>query len=629
MERLDFGHWKAKEVARLLALVETEKRYYREIVASLPVALAVVSADRSIVSANRAFRQIFGVKSEDLRGKSIEQILPSPQLIEKIREVHVHGTAQPHVDLDVDSRPMRAIVMPIRTWDDEGEAETLLIVQETFAAPAAQPLRSVPASTGVPAVVWQADAATFVFTSVNGAAEQMLGYPVAHWLSSPQFFRERIHPEDRAATMEFYQDAVTRQSDASAEYRTVTASGNVIWCRETIRVDQKRVISGVLTDISLRKQLEAQLLNSVRSDALHGLASKLAHDLNNPLMIITGYSEEMLHTLPPEDPMRKDIEQILGATERISGITGQLLGFTRRLAKPAEPVNVAAVVSGLEEKITAEESVKIEIEPGDPVWALANAEQLEEAILAITSGSREGAQQRTRVTIGCDVTILAEQIGGATLAPGIYASITIHDNGRGTDAKVFEAIVAKDTVGPAIARAYANIREWGGDIAFSSEPFRGSTFTIYLPYSEATREASPVSRAAPVAAPAPPPVEQKRETILLVEDEPGIRALVRKILRREKYVVLEAGSAEEAINVAAAHKGRIDMLVTDVMLPGKGGRELAVGMRASLPDLKVLYISGFTSDEEVRAGALPSGAKFLQKPFTLGTLIGKVREALG
>ncbi|HWZ32245.1 MAG TPA: PAS domain S-box protein [Bryobacteraceae bacterium] len=629
MERLDYGHWKAKEVARLLALVETEKRYYQEIVASLPVALAVLSADRSVLSVNRAFRQTFGLKSEDLRGKSIDQILPSPQLIEKIREVHMHGTSQPHVAIDVNDRPLRATVMPIRTWDDEGEAETLLMVQETFTAPIAQPRGPLPESPGIPAVVWQADAATFAFTSVNGAAERLLGYPVPHWLSSPQFFRERIHPEDRAATLEFYEDTIPRHGDASAEFRAVTASGNVIWCRETIRVDQNGVIAGVLTDISLRKQLEAQLLNSARSDALHGLASKLAHDLNNPLMIITGYSEEMLHALQPEDPMRKDVEQVLGATERISGITGQLLGFTRRLAKPAEPVNVAAVVSGLEEKITAEESVKIEIEPGDPVWALANAEQLEEAILALTSGAREDAKQRTRVKIVCDVAILAEQLVGATLAPGIYATITIHDNGRGTDAKIFEAIVAKDDVGPAITRAYASIREWGGDIAFSSEPFRGSTFTIYLPYSEATRKERPTARAAPIAAPAPPPVEQKRETILLVEDEPGIRALVRKILRREKYTVLEAGSAEEAINVVAAHKGRVDMLVTDVMLPGKGGRELAVGMRASLPDLKVLYISGFTSDEEARAGALPPGAKFLQKPFTLGALIGKVREALG
>ncbi len=636
MERTDFEQWKAKEVARLLALVETERRYYQEMVASLPVALVVLSADRSIVSANRAFRQTFGVRTEDLRRKSIEQILPSAELVEKIREVHVRGTAQPATFVDVHDRRMRVGIVPIRNWDDESEIETLLMVEEAgAAAPAASaqvvaaPVSVAAPALDVPAIVWQADS-KFAFTSVTGSAEAMLGYPVSHWLSTPQFFSERIHPEDRAPAMAFYETALHREGDSSLEFRAVTASGNSVWCRETVRVTSKG-ITGVLTDISERKQLEQQLLNAQRSDALHGLASKLAHDLNNPLMIITGYGEEMLHTLKEEDPMRNDVEQILGATERISGITGQLLGFTRRLANEPKPVDVAALIETLESKIAASEPIKLEIEPGDSAWAMADAEQLGEAIVALCSGAREDAKERTRLTISHEAVVITEQIAGATLRPGIYTSIRIHDNGRGTDAKIFETILSKDPASAGITRAYANVREWGGDIAFWSEPFRGSSFTIYLPYAEphVAPVEEPTAVAQPVQAAPPVPAEPVRETILLVEDEAGIRALVRKILRRERYNVIEAGSGEEAAELAGAHEGKIDLLVTDVMLPGVGGRELAEGLRESLPNLKVLYISGFTSDEDVRAGAFPPGSKFLQKPFTLSSLIGKVREALG
>ena len=172
------------------------------------------------------------------------------------------------------------------------------------------------------------------------------------------------------------------------------------------------------------------------------------------------------------------------------------------------------------------------------------------------------------------------------------------------------------------------MREWGGDIAFFSEPFRGSTFLVYLPHAEPVEAAPVVAAEEPVVEAAPEaPVEIVRETILLVEDEAGIRALVRKILRRENYIVLEAGSAEEALAVAVSAP-KIDLLITDVKLPGASGRELAERLRKTRPDVRVLYVSGYTDDDAVRTGAIPSGSRFLQKPFTLGALVGKVKESL-
>ena len=229
MERTDFEQWKAKEVARLLALVEGERRYYQEMVASLPAALVVLSEDRSIVSANRAFRRTFNLRTDDLRRKTIEQILPSPRLVERIRDVHLHGAAERNVFVEIADRTFRIGIVPMRNWDDEGEVETLLMVEDTSGMVAAPSLPApIDQTADIPAIVWHAEAATLSFTSVDGAVESMLGYPAAHWLDTPQFFSERIHPEDREATLDYYRAAIERGGDASAEFRAVSASGGVV-----------------------------------------------------------------------------------------------------------------------------------------------------------------------------------------------------------------------------------------------------------------------------------------------------------------------------------------------------------------------------------------------------------------
>jgi CheY-like chemotaxis protein len=187
---------------------------------------------------------------------------------------------------------------------------------------------------------------------------------------------------------------------------------------------------------------------------------------------------------------------------------------------------------------------------------------------------------------------------------------------------IFESFLHKTSarsMGAALARAYAVVREWGGELGFESEAPRGSIFAMYLPLAEPEAE--------PKTAPARP-ADAQRETILVVDDEAGIRTLIAKILRREGYSVLEAGTATEAAAIAAKHGSAIQLLVTDVMLPDRNGRQLAEKLVQSLPKLKVMYISGFTDDESVRAGAFPPGARFLQKPFTLGALIGTVSETL-
>jgi hypothetical protein len=235
-------------------------------------------------------------------------------------------------------------------------------------------------------------------------------------------------------------------------------------------------------------------------------------------------------------------------------------------------------------------------------------------------------ENRTPIVLTCDTAAITEHIAGASLALATYGRVTVASPGFVMEAEkrkvIFESFLQKTSgksMGAALARAYAVVREWGGDLSFESEASRGSIFSMYLPLAEP--EAEPNTGTARFA-------DDQRETILVVDDEAGIRNLIAKILRREHYRVLEAGTATEAAAIAAAHGDAIQLLVTDVMLPDRNGRQLAETLAEVLPKLKVMYISGFTDDESVRAGAFPTGVRFLQKPFTLGALLETVRETL-
>lgn len=679
MERTDFEQWKAKEVARLLALVETERRYYQEMAAAVPVPLVILSAERQVVWANRAFRREFGLRAEELRRRAIDQLLPIEGLTGWIEAAH-RQTGESSYSARLNDRSFRVAAIPMRNWDDESEVETLLMldpaasetgptgtvepVPEPVPAPPERAAPPEPAPTpepapepaatqpepsripsaiasALPAILWQADAETLEFRAVDGMAEELLGYPRSHWLNREEFFEERMYPDDRAATMALYRDALSQEGRATAEFRCVSASGQVVWCRETVRATAPGgaapSLTGVLTVIDRRKQLQRQLLLGNRMEGLQEFSARLAHDLNNPLMIATGYGEELMNALEEGVPARDDLAEMLAANRRIAALASQLTDLARRHANAPTRLNVAGLMVAWEARLAhaVGDQVTLELESTDePVWAAADQEQLGEVLEALVSGDRDGAEERTRVRIAWDVDTIEERTSPPALSPGRYARITIRDDGRGLEEHrqraVFDPVLERDGEsggGSALARAYYLVRQWGGDIAFSSEPYRGSTLAVYLPYAEPepglTRSVHPV-----VQAPISEEGEPARETVLVVDDEAGIRGLMRKILQRERYQVLEAGNGDEALAAATAHGGPIDLLLTDVVLPGMMGPELARTLAGLYPDIRILYISGYTPDENVAAGDYPPGARFLAKPFTLGALLGKVRETL-
>ena len=272
-----------------------------------------------------------------------------------------------------------------------------------------------------------------------------------------------------------------------------------------------------------------------------------------------------------------------------------------------------------------------------PVWAAANSVYLGEIILALVSAVHVPGTERHRVAVACGTTSFDEPLGSTLPSPGTYATVTVRNDGPGFDtasvARLFESILVKDRpgqdqgLGQGLSRAYRLVRNWGGDIHVSSDPAQGSVFTVLLPLTQPVQQEAEPEPPAAIVEEQPADV-RIAQSILVVDDEPGIRALVAKILRREGYEVVEAGSAAEALQVAAQFQQPLDLLLTDVVLPDESGRQVAEKLRQQRPDVAVLYISGFTDDQSVRTGEFPAGSRFLQKPFTVGALVNKVRETL-
>ncbi len=705
MDRADLEQWRPKEVARLLALVETERRYYQEIVANVPVGLLVVDADLTILSANKYFRRLFGMRTDDVLRRKLEDLLPIPGLGDRVAEVI--ATFKPKertpistkLMLEDGAREISGLVglQPLQGWELDGGQEVLVIFQDLTSIgtamaslPAAievtaeklpqkaieSPLAvappveaPVPVPVAVPepafsaivndidAVVWEANANTMRFEFVSERAEELLGYPLSAWQHDEGFWRNKIQEEDRERVAEFYKHAREAGTSHACEYRALTSSGASMWVREIVRVqrdEEGRALkfTGLTVDISGRRSSDEQSGQSQKVEALGRLAAKVAHDFNNLLMIISGYGEELKSSLPPSSPLRNDMQEILQAAERVSVLTGQLQQYTKKIVLEPKLVDLNQLVKNLEPVLRRQlgDGVQLRIDAqADMATAKVDAAQIESAIMGLAAHSKFGMRALGRLTIST-ADLELDQDYGSPARSGSYILISIADNGPGMDAenrtRLFEPWTASDESlreeRLQVTQAYNIVRQSGGDLAVSSAPGEGTAFRIYLP--SAGQAAAPVAAAPqtplssllppPIATVAPPPAapdldpETSLETILVVEDEAGIRALVRKILRRQGYVVLEASNGDDALKICAGHKGKIDLLVTDVMMPRMSGRELADRLTALRPELRVLYVSGYTDDAMLGSGSFPAGTAFLQKPFTLGSLLGKVREVL-
>jgi signal transduction histidine kinase/CheY-like chemotaxis protein len=384
-----------------------------------------------------------------------------------------------------------------------------------------------------------------------------------------------------------------------------------------------------------RVKLEEQLRHSQRMESIGRLAGGMAHDFNNMLAPIIGYSDMLLGGLDPGNPSREGLREILGAANRARDLTRQLLAFSRRQILSLQPTDLCSVVTGFEKlaRHTIREDIRIDVRlPPAAVVVRADVGQMEQVLMNLVVNAQDAMPSGGVLTLSLEQTSLAEDPGRSPpdARAGHYALLCVSDTGVGMEPSVLEHLFEPffTTKGPGkgtglgLSMVYGIVEQHGGSLDVASEPGKGSTFRIYLP-----RDEGEGARVAEVPA-APREALRGSETVLVVEDRDEVRRLTGKMLELQGYTVLSAGSADEAISVVAGDRRHIDLLLTDVIMPGANGRELFVHLSASRPGLKVLYMSGYAGDTIARHGVLEAGVSLLSKPFTLATLSRKVREVL-
>ncbi len=393
-------------------------------------------------------------------------------------------------------------------------------------------------------------------------------------------------------------------------------------------------IEGIVEDVTERRMLEQQLRQSQKMEAVGRLAGGVAHDFNNLLTVIRGYSQILLSDLPEDDGRRGELEEIMKASDRAGELTRQLLAFSRQQVLAPKVLNLNHVVTNMHNLLKRLLGEDIDLQTVlDPELGHAKADpsQVEQVLMNLAVNARDAMPMGGRLTIETANVELSADWGRDLInaKPGAYVMIAMTDSGAGMDeatrARVFEPFFTTKEQGKGtglgLSTAYGIVKQSDGYISVYSEVGIGSTFKVYLPRTDAARE----STAGPVVV---PETDRGSETVLLVEDEEGVRKLVRGILSRQGYRVLEATSGEEALSMVEEYSGNIDLLLSDVVLVGMSGRELSERMRIQMPTLKVIYMSGYTDDAIVRHGVLTESAEFLQKPFSSDNLLRKVRVVL-
>jgi PAS domain S-box-containing protein len=388
-------------------------------------------------------------------------------------------------------------------------------------------------------------------------------------------------------------------------------------------------------DITERRALELQLRQAQKMEAIGRLAGGIAHDFNNLLMVISGYSEFLLERVPPTAELRGPAQEIANAADRATSLTRQLLAFSRKQMLTPKVIDLNEIVTENLKMLTRMigEDIDLVMVPGAELGAIkADPGQIEQVIMNLAVNARDAMPNGGKLTIETSNITLDEHYARihVPLVPGEYVMLAISDTGVGMDnetqSRIFEPFFT--TKGPkgtglGLSTVYGIVKQSGGYVWVYSEPGRGTTFKIFLPRVAAVSEAAQMETSSSTAKP-----EHGKETILIVEDEPNLLRLTNQYLLHQGYLVLAAVDGASALQVASAHPGPIHLLLTDVIMPGMNGHELAQQLLKLRPTVKVVYMSGYTENAIGHNGMLDQGITLLQKPFTLPALKEKVRAVL-
>jgi two-component system, cell cycle sensor histidine kinase and response regulator CckA len=414
---------------------------------------------------------------------------------------------------------------------------------------------------------------------------------------------------------------------------TLTVEGNVS-C--TFKDGQPALLRGIYRDVTERKRVEDQLRRAERMQAAGRLAGGMAHEVNNMMTGVIGFSEFLLRSLSPDDPRRSEVEEIIKAGSRAADVTRQLLAFTRQQFRRPEHLEINDVIADLEKMLRRllgeDHLLELSLCPEAGVIR-ADRRQMEQVLVNLVLNARDALANPGRVTIASATVFLgqeyAQRHADVKLLPGTYVLLSVTDNGCGMErdvqARIFEPFFTTKPVGQGtglgLSTVYGIVKQSDGFVWAYSEPGQGTTFKIYLPQAGPGRH--PMRLEDRSGAP-----RGGTETILVVEDEPMVRSLTCRGLREYGYRVVEAAGGAEALRLIADFGHGIDLVISDLVMPAMGGRELGHHIAQADPGLPVLYTSGYTGDDVMRRGLLDPGAPFQAKPFTGEGLARRVREML-
>jgi PAS domain S-box-containing protein len=624
------------------------EQFLQTILDTVASLVTVLDREGRIVLFNRACERVTGYTFEEVRGKHPWDMLLLPEDVEKVRGVFGKLRAGQSNSYDNCWRTKDGRVREI-AWtntilgDEDGNVRfvvpTGIDVTERRVAERrlveSEHLYRVLFSSAHDAIYLcdGGPANGFRLLEANEEASRRLLYTRAEFLERGML---DIHPPETWAACG---DAVARlRADGGVIFETTERrrDGTVVPVEVSAHLfdlQGKPVVLAISRDLSERKRLEEQLAQASKLEAIGRLSGGVAHDFNNLLVVILSGSNAIREALPDDSPLREDAEQILQAGRKAAALTQQLLAFGRKRVVRPVTLDLNSVIdemARLLRRLVGEEvQVETRLAPA-PCTVVADAAGIQQVIVNLAVNARDAMPRGGRITITTEsAEISLAAAGKMGIPPGRHVVLSVRDTGVGMSADVRQRIfepffTTKEEgrgTGLGLATVFGTIKQAGGHVVVESAPGAGACFKVYLPQ----RSDAP---AAPVQAPRPARARGDGRTLLVVEDDPAVLGIVVRMLEDEGYRVLATGDPREAVKIAEMHGGRIDALLTDVIMPHLNGRELADRVRAARPGMGLVCMSGYTNDFIAKSGFLEEGLLFVDKPFSRDELLDKVAEAV-